>query len=361
MIDDMINILGSIDFESGQGKEKASKASSPARETGILPGSSDNTVTVSKPRSKINTSDNVNFSQELMDEKRERFNTSATNQHDIRKTRENNSQRTDESQQKGYGAKKMKFAKIENEDAETKSMLETAAKASKGDKDATLQNIKNIMDRTREPFTQNFTERYQEDNNGKEPSKDEVTKAHNEEFLKSFTYERYGFNQAAGIEPGKIDPAFSDPLVKNMMISFPNRIDLKNPDGSQVKGINLNHVLSGVQFNGTSPDSAMSAAQKYSVGQGVNSHLAEALKPTGIYGEEHKRGEEPGHSGIWAGSSKNLVNEFLKDPVKGMEKFLNNPSVYINDSKDPKTILLTPLTSEIKQMLKMASPGDLSA
>jgi len=100
----------------------------------------------------------------------------------------------------------------------------------------------------------------------------------------------------------------------------------------------------------------------------VNSHLAESLKPTGIhgeslkptviYGESHKNGEKPRHSGIWAGASLELQKEFLNDPVQGMKKFLENPSNYISDSREPRTMLFTPSTPEIRQMLNMQ--GDQS-
>jgi|GEM_PF-2080416 len=229
----------------------------------------------------------------------------------------------------------------------------TAQKAKSGDKDATVQNTQNIMDRTREPFNENFVQKYKGEHDGKEPSPEEISKAHNEAFLKAFTHERYQFDQAAGIEPDKIDSSFRDPMVKQMLSSYPDKIDLKNPDGSEVKDVSINHMLSGIQWHGTDSDSLSSSLLKNTIGNGVNSHLAESLKPTGIYGEFHKNGEEPGHSGIWAGASQELQKEFLNDPVQGMKKFLENPSQYIDDSKEPKTMLFTPLTPEIRQMLNI--------
>jgi hypothetical protein len=235
----------------------------------------------------------------------------------------------------------------------------TAQQAKSGDKDATVQNTQNIMDRTREPFRENFTQKYKDDHDGREPSPEEIGKAHNEAFLKAFTHERYQFDQAAGIEPDKIDSSFRDPMVKQMLSSYPDRINLTNPDGSEVKDVSINHVLSGIQWHGTDSDSPSSSLVKNTIGNGVNSHLAESLKPTGIYGEFHKNGEEPGHSGIWAGASQKLQKEFLNDPVQGMKKFLENPSQYINDSKEPKTMLFTPMTPEIRQMLNIQ--GEQSA
>ncbi|MGV8121267.1 MAG: hypothetical protein AB2L14_16015 [Candidatus Xenobiia bacterium LiM19] len=235
----------------------------------------------------------------------------------------------------------------------------TAQKANSGDKDATVQNTKNIMDRTREPFNEGFVQKYKDEHDGKEPSAEEINKAHNEAFLKAFTHERYHFDQAAGIEPDKIDKSFRDPMVKQMLSSFPDKINLTNPDGSEVKDVSINHMLSGIQWHGTDSDSLSSSLVKNTVGNGVNSHLAESLKPTGIYGDFHKNGEEPGHSGIWAGASQDLQKEFLNDPVQGMKKFLENPSQYINDTKEPKTMLFTPLTPEIRQMMNVQ--GDLSA
>lgn len=244
------------------------------------------------------------------------------------------------------------------EEAKTKKeMFDTMNKSKKGDKDSVIKNTENIMNKTKEPFKKEFVEKYKAENGGKEPTKEQIEKAHNEEFLKSFTHQKYKFDQLAGIEPEKRSSAFKDPMVEQMMASYPDKINLKNKDGSEVKDLSVNHMLSGVQYHGTDADSIKSAMQKYTVGQGVNSHLAESLKPTGIFGEIHKNGEEPGHSGIWAGSSRDLQKEFMNNPVEGMKKFLDNPSQYIKDGMDPKTILLTPAPV----LQKMLNPNaDLS-
>jgi hypothetical protein len=199
------------------------------------------------------------------------------------------------------------------------------------DPDAVVKNMQNIVNRTKGSFTGDYIAQYKKAHGGKEPPAAEVNREYNEALLKAYTHTHYGFDKLAGIDPEKVHSAFRDSKVTDMFNSFPGSMDVTGADGRTVKGVNINHLLSGVQWNATSSDSAGTFLQKRTVGYGVNSHLAEALKPTGLYGDVHKKGEEPGHSGIFAADSKAMQEAFLNDPVQGMRKFLQSPGSYIAD------------------------------
>jgi hypothetical protein len=217
--------------------------------------------------------------------------------------------------------------------------IENAEKSLRGDKEAIVQNVRNILDMTREKFTENYVKKYKEEHNGKEPTEQEVKQAHHEAFLKAQTQARYGWGASAGIDPSKIDKVFFDtpvpegydgktPLVDGpvmrMLRSFPDLMDVGG-----YKGVSINHLLSGIQYNNTEADSG-TGLTKHTLGEGVNSHTAEELKTSGFFGEWHR--EEKGHAGIWAGESGELGKAFLQDPSEALRSFLEHPDNYVHPS-----------------------------
>lgn len=221
--------------------------------------------------------------------------------------------------------------------------LQTAERAKAGDPEAVVQNTRNIMELTREPFRQEFVAKFRQENGGLDPTEAQIQRAHNDSFLKAFVDARYGFGAVSGINPDQIPQAFRG-QVANLLESFPNAMTAGAP-GREVAAISVNHLLSGVQWNTTSADGVSEFLAKYSVGWGVNSHLAEAGKGVGLF--PGHSGEEPGHSGIYAADSRTLQRMFSTDPVAAMQAFITDPQTYIREGTGVQQLASMPLARAI--------------
>jgi hypothetical protein len=224
--------------------------------------------------------------------------------------------------------------------------LATAAKSEAGDPEAVVKNLENIIELTKPTFVETFTAQYRKEHGGRRAPDDVVDRAFYDGLMKGFTEVRYpSFAKLSGIESANLNAVFKGPHVSKLYDSFPNSMKTAKGDS-----ISIPHLLSGIQWHTTGADSAIAAAQKHTVGVGVNSQVAEDFK---------SEGAEPNQTGIRAARSPELQELFQKDPAKALRAFVADPEFFA--SRGDASVNLDPLDGYARLSHELNAAGGFRA